>query len=585
MVIVKKQDGVFSLLASLDGQSRIVDRRAYNIKVAANGNQLSLEIGGTEILTVQDDTFPNGSIGFNTYRLETAFDNVIVRNLTSPPPAPVPPVILPPLMDSTNQPHAVKTAGLNTYTYDANGNMATVGNRSFTFNHDNRLTKISDSGLITDFTYDADGGRVKKIVNGADTTIYISSNYVCETGSCKMYVMAHGQKIVSIDSNGVVNYTHQNHLNSTSVITDSSGASIKSIVYYPYGATLSDTGSANPRYEYTGKEKDNSTGLYFYGARYYDSTLGRFISADTLITDPLDPEALNRYSYARNNPILYMDPSGHGFFSFIGNIFKSIGNIIKGIFTGDPMAFVQVGIMIATWGVGSGVFAIVEEAIFTAFSGGLQFVLSSSQMLIQQTIAGIASGASAGLTSSLGYTAAGYDVDIGRAIAIGALGGLNRGIATANFPAPVNIAIRGLVAGGTTQLAGRNFGDGFGLSVIQSALHYSYKFIANKDERYKVDGAHPGSREPNVIGNAPGTASFCIEGSSCSQFLGKIPFISATAKFHDPLTTFLGGKNFITNYPTMIPSLALTIGASTYSIPPHYYYIFSTIQKDNEEEE
>jgi RHS repeat-associated protein len=56
----------------------------------------------------------------------------------------------------------------------------------------------------------------------------------------------------------------------------------------------------------------DSTGLYYYGARYYDANIGRFISADTIVPHPSDPQSLNRYSYCRNNPLRYTDPSGHG---------------------------------------------------------------------------------------------------------------------------------------------------------------------------------------------------------------------------------------------------------------------------------
>ncbi len=48
----------------------------------------------------------------------------------------------------------------------------------------------------------------------------------------------------------------------------------------------------------------------YYGARYYDPAIGRFISADTIVPNPADPQTLNRYSYVNNNPILYTDPTG-----------------------------------------------------------------------------------------------------------------------------------------------------------------------------------------------------------------------------------------------------------------------------------
>jgi RHS repeat-associated protein len=55
----------------------------------------------------------------------------------------------------------------------------------------------------------------------------------------------------------------------------------------------------------------DATGLYYYNARYYDATIGRFISPDTIIQSPANPQTINRYSYSLNNPLKYIDPSGH----------------------------------------------------------------------------------------------------------------------------------------------------------------------------------------------------------------------------------------------------------------------------------
>lgn len=66
-----------------------------------------------------------------------------------------------------------------------------------------------------------------------------------------------------------------------------------------------------PSYAFTDQEKDCSTGFYNYDARHYDPKASRFISPDSLLPDPYDPQQLNRYAYARNNPLKYVDPSGH----------------------------------------------------------------------------------------------------------------------------------------------------------------------------------------------------------------------------------------------------------------------------------
>ncbi len=63
-------------------------------------------------------------------------------------------------------------------------------------------------------------------------------------------------------------------------------------------------------YRFTGQRED-TTGLYFYNARYYDPVVGRFAQADTILPNAGNPQDLNRYSYARNSPVCYNDPSGH----------------------------------------------------------------------------------------------------------------------------------------------------------------------------------------------------------------------------------------------------------------------------------
>jgi RHS repeat-associated protein len=75
---------------------------------------------------------------------------------------------------------------------------------------------------------------------------------------------------------------------------------------YPTGAPTLPT-----RRQFTGQINDSEIGLYFYNARYYSSAIGRFLSADTIVPDPNDPQQLNRYAYGLNNPVKYTDPTGH----------------------------------------------------------------------------------------------------------------------------------------------------------------------------------------------------------------------------------------------------------------------------------
>jgi len=82
--------------------------------------------------------------------------------------------------------------------------------------------------------------------------------------------------------------------------------------YYPWGAIRPGPDNALPTdHTFTGQRLDESTGLMYYGARFYDPALGRFVQADTIVPNPGNPQALNRYSYVYNNPLRYTDPTGH----------------------------------------------------------------------------------------------------------------------------------------------------------------------------------------------------------------------------------------------------------------------------------
>ncbi len=71
------------------------------------------------------------------------------------------------------------------------------------------------------------------------------------------------------------------------------------------------SGNTSSDYLYTGQRSKAELGLYYYGARFYDPTLGRFIQADTIVPQPGNPMAWDRYAYGFNNPSRYTDPSGH----------------------------------------------------------------------------------------------------------------------------------------------------------------------------------------------------------------------------------------------------------------------------------
>jgi RHS repeat-associated protein len=126
-------------------------------------------------------------------------------------------------------------------------------------------------------------------------------------------------------------YYHSDHLGSSQIMTDSSGELVQHYAYKPYGnERWKDNDAAfSVTNRYTSQQIDEDTGLYYYGARYYDPQIGRFIQPDSIIPDA-SSQGLNRYAYCYNNPLIFTDPSGNDAFSFVGDFFSNVGDFVGG---------------------------------------------------------------------------------------------------------------------------------------------------------------------------------------------------------------------------------------------------------------
>ena len=202
-----------------------------------------------------------------------------------------------------------------TFTYDANGNMIRGVNNVFGYDSFNNLVQVNDTSgnILEQYTYDDSGNRLTKYETATNTTTYYFDENLVRvvnnsgTYDTYYYYDDQGNLLIRKDSDGSVYYYHPDHLGSTTLVTNATGGVVEKTEYEPYGEVLS---GGNDRYTFTGKELDTS-GLMYYGARYYDPVPGRFIQPDTLLPDMYNPQALNRYSYALNNPYKYTDPSGN----------------------------------------------------------------------------------------------------------------------------------------------------------------------------------------------------------------------------------------------------------------------------------
>src|SRR3990167_6514386 len=123
------------------------------------------------------------------------------------------------------------------------------------------------------------------------------------------YIYLQDKLIAKYDTQGEKFFYHPDHLGSTALVTNESGDVVEDLLYLPYGDVLS--GDEISRFTYTGQENDVESGFIDYGARQYNPQFERFLQCDKVKQNVYDPQLLNCYSYVRNNPYKYTDPTGN----------------------------------------------------------------------------------------------------------------------------------------------------------------------------------------------------------------------------------------------------------------------------------
>jgi RHS repeat-associated protein len=209
---------------------------------------------------------------------------------------------------------------VSNYCYDAPGNLIfitasgascpTSGPYQYAYDAENHLT--STAGV--NYSYDGDGKRVMKS-NGKLYWYGTSSDPLDETDASgnltDEYIFFNGKRIARRDSSNNVDYYFADHLGTARVVTNAGGTILDDIDFYPFGGERSVVGpSSLNTYLFTGKERDQESGLDNFGARYDASSLGRFMSSDPVAGSAWNPQSLNAYSYVWNNPLKLTDPSG-----------------------------------------------------------------------------------------------------------------------------------------------------------------------------------------------------------------------------------------------------------------------------------
>ncbi|MEV8638405.1 RHS repeat-associated core domain-containing protein [Streptosporangium sp. NPDC051023] len=218
------------------------------------------------------------------------------------------------------QPHTllkVDTAGgrTDTFEYDATGNtkrrVTALGDQAMTWNAEGDLASSTVAGRVSAFVYDADGNRIIRRDPGS-VTLYLDGQELTLGGGKVTGTRYYEgpQATVVRTGDGKVNYLLGDHHDTEELVVNATTLAYTRRSTTPYGGARGTVPASWPGQRgFVGGIADDSTGLTHLGAREYDVATGRFVSADPVM-DLSDPQQINGYAYASNNPVAWSDPSG-----------------------------------------------------------------------------------------------------------------------------------------------------------------------------------------------------------------------------------------------------------------------------------
>jgi len=189
------------------------------------------------------------------------------------------------------------------------------------------LIRVTGVGVDISYTYDPDGNRIGKTVNGTTTKYLVDTNNPTgyaqvveelDASDTVQVVYTYGLDLISQNRHRIAglwdkSYYGYDGTGSVRYLTDSTGTVTDNYDYDAFGNLLSKTGSTVNEYRFHGERFDEETGLYYLRARYMDPNTGRFTTMDTYAGNNNEPMSLHKYSFAGNNPVNEIDPSGNDF--------------------------------------------------------------------------------------------------------------------------------------------------------------------------------------------------------------------------------------------------------------------------------
>ena len=211
------------------------------------------------------------------------------------------------------------------YTYDANGNTLTAGDKTYTYNDRGQQTGYSNGTTAAAYAYNPSGLRKAKTVGGSTKYfVYNGMNIVYEYADSVADGIAYFYGLNRTHNSEGEIYVYNAHGDVVQLVKDN--AVVASYTYDAFGNLTSQIGESDNPFLYCGEYYDAETQTYYLRARYYNPTNGRFTQQDAwAFMDTSDPLSLNLYAYCCNNPVMYVDPSGHWIHLAIG---AAIGGLV-----------------------------------------------------------------------------------------------------------------------------------------------------------------------------------------------------------------------------------------------------------------
>ena len=378
-------------------------------------------------------------------------------------------------------------------------------------------------------------------------------------------------------------FYHPSHIGGSSVMTDAAGNTAAHINYFPFGEVdqARSAGTDMVTHKFGGHELDEESGLVYYGARYYDPGIGRFISADSVVPENgNNAQAFNRYAHTENNPITYTDPTGHwswkGFWRATLNVLAVVGVFLLTL----AVVAAIVALSVMTAGAATAALGLAAGGFWSAVvAGGISGFLISGALALKNgasfsaalmaAFQGAVIGAIGGGVGQYVQGIGGVTKGLGETLAVGGA----RGLATGGASAYMNGArgselVKAALLSGASGVAVSS--AVYGLDKLAKAYASNEGFGMGKPNTFgnavstERGGAHDLSRKTQVtyltrtesLKNNYGDRGF-VEGGFLSERGADIG-LNPTSQVHDGfqglLNTMSAKAGAIGNWLTMVPA-------------------------------